>query len=62
MLADPTEHVNIAASKPTLLASMQARLALLNKGYFNPNRGKPDHAACTAAKARGGYNGPFVNN
>jgi len=61
VLADPTEHVNLAAEQPALLASMQARLAELNEGYFSPDRGKPDHAACTAAKARGGYYGPFVN-
>ena len=61
ILGDPTEHVNLAAAQPALLAAMQARLAQLNEGYFDPKRGKPDHAACKAAKARGGYYGPFVN-
>ena len=59
--ADPTEHVNLAASKPDVLATMQARLAALNAGNFEPDRGTGDRAACAQARKYGGFYGPWVD-
>ncbi len=61
-----TEHHNLATEAATnatvaaKLEQLQARLAELNAGNFNPDRGQEDSAACTAAEAYGGYYGPFV--
>jgi arylsulfatase I/J len=60
IFADETEHVNLAQSKPAVLANLTARLAVLNQGIFTPDRGSPDRAACKAAQANGGFYGPFV--
>merc|ERR1712196_715622 len=35
-------------------------LADLNKGNFDPDRGQPQFAACTAGLKSGGYLGPFA--
>jgi arylsulfatase I/J len=41
ILEDPTEHENLAASKPDIVAAMAARLAELQAGIFAPDRGQP---------------------
>lgn len=61
IIADPTEHNDLAGQQPALLGSMAARLAVLNKGNFNPDRGLPDRHACVVAAQRGGYYGPFID-
>jgi hypothetical protein len=60
LLADPSEHVNIASTHQALLASMQSRLQALNKDHFAPVRGSGDVAACEQAVRNGGFYGPFV--
>ena len=58
---DPTEHVNLAADKPDIVAAMAARLKELQAGIFAPVRGKPDNVdACHAGDVTwGGFVGPF---
>ncbi len=54
----------LAATNATVaakLAELQARLATLNSGNFDPDRGQPDQRACTAAAGYGGFYGPFIN-
>jgi arylsulfatase B len=50
---DPTEHVNLAASHPAIVASMSARLKELTKTVFAPDRGVPDTKAACKAGADG---------
>ncbi len=61
IFADETEHDNLAATLPGVLARMQARLAELNVGNFAPGRGTPDIGACVQAIKNGGFYGPWVN-
>jgi arylsulfatase I/J len=59
---DPTEHINLAAAKPDIVAAMAARLQELQAGIFAPMRGKPDDAdACYAGDVTWkGFVGPFA--
>jgi arylsulfatase A-like enzyme len=68
VIADPTEHNDIAAQNPALVASMSARLAELVKGYYTNNDTFvnlcPSNitmpCACWAAlNTWGGYFGPY---
>ena len=59
--ADPTEHVNLALTMPTIAAAMRSRLDTLNKDLYAPDRGVGDKAACAVAEDKyGGFYGPFV--
>jgi arylsulfatase I/J len=60
VLQDPTEHVNLMAAQPAILKRLAARIAELQKGVFDPDRGDPDPLACnfTATRWRG-FVGPF---
>ena len=65
VVADETEHHNLASTHPDVLARLQQRLKELNgKSFFNPGRGTPDRQACVQAKkyggAKGGTYGPWV--
>lgn len=62
VLDDPTEHVNLAATKPDIVAAMSARLKELQAGIFAPQRGKPDNKdACHAGDVTWkGFVGPFT--
>jgi len=58
---DPTEHNDLAKSKPDIVATLKQRLAELNKSIFRPNRGEPSLLACKAAITRyKGFYGPFI--
>ena len=58
---DPTEHVNMAAARPDIVAAMAARLAQLQAGVFSPDRGSASPLACAASKERWqGFVGPFL--
>jgi len=61
VFSDPTEHENLATSRPDVLATLQARLAALNEGNFEPDRGTGDPAACAQARKYGGFYGPWVD-
>jgi len=61
IMEDPGEHVNLASEKPHIFKRMLNRIADINKGFFNPDRGTDDPAACRMATTRyGGFWGPFV--
>ena len=49
------------ATPPDVLAKMQARLAALNAGNFEPDRGTGDVAACAQARRNGGFYGPWFD-
>jgi len=58
---DPTEHHDLASCPhhTHVLARMQAKLALLSKDNFNPDRGHSALEACEVQFLNGGYYGPF---
>lgn len=58
--SDPTEHVDLAETEPTILGQLQGHLKDLNKKLFMPDRGFGDKQACTQAEKNGGYYGPFI--
>ena len=62
VLTDPTEHEEISAAHPDIVASMAARIAQLQAGIFAPDRGEADTTdACTALRGKwGGFIGPFL--
>jgi arylsulfatase B len=61
IMADPTEHHNIASMHPTVVVSMQKRLIELNQRNYMPARGFPDPKACVQAKKMGGFYGPWLD-
>jgi arylsulfatase I/J len=61
ILTDPTEHHDVAARHPDIVAEMYARLLELQKTAFGPHRGKDDGIACKAAlNTWRGFWGPFL--
>jgi hypothetical protein len=62
VFTDPTEHLDVAAAHPDIVASMRARIAELNATLYNPNRGKSDQAgACSKGMGDyGGFWGPWL--
>jgi len=62
VFTDPTEHNDIAEDYPELRQLMLQRLDELNRGEFQPNRGRPDAHACKVARTKWkGFYGPFVD-
>jgi hypothetical protein len=62
--ADPTEHVNLAATPEGVVIAkrMYARLLELQKGVYSPDRGKMQtKEACASAAERGGFWGPWMS-
>ena len=61
---DPTEHVDLAAQKPTLLHNLRKLAAAYDKGvYQSPGSSKADPAAKAAATSRyGGFWGPWQDD
>lgn len=62
--ADPTEHVDLAQQKPTLLRHLRALAAKYDETvYQSPGSSKPDPAAKAAARSRyGGFWGPWQDD
>ena len=66
IFGDPSERSNLALTNSSLWSRMLARVDELQAGLasgpeiYSPVRGKRDPRACAAAKARGGYWGPFA--
>ena len=64
VVADPSEHHDVAAEKPQVLARMQALMAQEAQTVFHPDRGCNNNecaeAACAAAVAAGGYWAPYL--
>merc|ERR1712232_1397896 len=61
IIEDPGQHVNLASREPKVFEEMIERIALINKGFFDPDRGEVDTKACELAMTKyGGFWGPFV--
>ena len=59
---DPSEHENLAAAHPDIVAAMAARIAELQAAVFSPYRGNPDPRACKATRELWhGFVGPFID-
>ena len=58
---DPYETTDLATARPDDLARLKARLAVLNKSIFTPDRGNQSITACEVAMSKyGGFYGPFT--
>lgn len=58
---DPGEHFNVLEANPQQFEALRERLEALQPTFFSPNRtGGPGGPPMDAARARGGYWGPFV--
>mmetsp|Transcript_22600 Transcript_22600/g.44013 ORF Transcript_22600/g.44013 Transcript_22600/m.44013 type:complete len:550 (-) Transcript_22600:210-1859(-) len=58
---DPTEHNNLAETKPDVVEVLAKILDEAQTTVFSPSRGKLDaELSCAAAQKYGGYWGPFV--
>jgi hypothetical protein len=59
---DPTEHTNLTATEPAIVAKLAARVKAIQNGAFSPVRGKVNTTlVCGAVAANGGFWGPFVS-
>merc|ERR1712087_935210 len=58
---DPLEQTDLAADMPEKVDELRKRTEQYVLTSFNPNRGKPQPAACAAAEAYGGFWGPWVD-
>eukprot|EP00756_Hemistasia_phaeocysticola_P054128 Hpha_TRINITY_DN30070_c0_g1::TRINITY_DN30070_c0_g1_i1::g.21442::m.21442/K12375/ARSI_J; arylsulfatase I/J len=62
LIADPTEHNDIAADNPALVAQLKQRILAINLTAFSPNRGSISPSACSVATGQyRGFWGPFAN-
>jgi hypothetical protein len=59
ILADPTEHVDLALSMPSKAAEIYTKMLAAERHWFNPDRGRPDLRACEIANATG-YWQPYL--
>jgi hypothetical protein len=60
ILTDPTEHHEISAQFPSVVATMMARIGVLNATVFNADRGPLFNTCATAQTVYNGFFGPFV--
>lgn len=61
VINDPSEHHDLAAEQPAVLAALLARKAEVEKSIYSPNRGvKNVTLFCAAAAGYGGFVGPFL--
>ena len=59
VLADPTEHNDLALKMPEKALEIKQKMEAAEKAWFNPDRGAPNEAACVVAKETG-YWQPFL--
>lgn len=55
VLADPTEHHDLARAMPDKAEEILAKMQQAEHHWFNPDRGQPDPRACTVARETGFY-------
>ena len=60
LFSDPTEHKDISAQHPDIVATLRSRLEAAESTAWVPSRGKPLLAACDRARYSRHY-GPFLN-
>jgi hypothetical protein len=66
--SDPTEHSNLTATEPAIVATLTERVEAIQKGAFSPDRGTVNKSlVCDAAASysatgnlSSGFWGPFV--
>ena len=62
VFTDPTEHDEVSAAHPAIVAELQALIADAAKTVFNPDRGTDDGTACEKAfNIHHGFFGPFLD-
>ena len=64
LTADPSEHNNLAASHPAVMAAMLARFAEIEKVEYHPPSANPapeDESCCAAAAKNGGFLVPWTS-
>ena len=62
VFADPTEHDEVSAEHPDIVAELQAIITAESRTLFNPDRGTDDGKACEKAfNEHGGFIGPFLD-
>eukprot|EP01064_Diplonema_japonicum_P010618 TRINITY_DN1785_c0_g1_i1.p1 TRINITY_DN1785_c0_g1~~TRINITY_DN1785_c0_g1_i1.p1 ORF type:complete len:532 (+),score=127.75 TRINITY_DN1785_c0_g1_i1:635-2230(+) len=61
IIEDPNETNNLALTNGNKLQELTSKLADLNKGNYNPNRGQGDPRACQQAIKYGGFYGPWID-
>ena len=60
IIADPTEHHDLASELPAVVASMRQRLGELQRTVFDPDRGLPElRESCAQCAKNGGFWGPW---
>ena len=58
---DPTEHTDLAAEQPALVAKLTNLLQTANESVFSPDRGPVQQAAaCAQAKKNQNFWGPWL--
>lgn len=61
LIADPSEHNDIAAANPDIVARLKQKILAHNATCFSPQRGVSSPSACaTATGTYGGFWGPFA--
>ena len=61
VLTDPFEEDDLASKNPAKVAELRARIAELQKGAFNPDRGTHDREMCLTAWGKNkGFLGPWL--
>jgi arylsulfatase I/J len=61
VFTDPTEHADISASHPDIVAALKARIIFHNNTMYRPNRGTSDqkYACGVLVNTYGGFWGPW---
>jgi hypothetical protein len=60
IINDPTQQVDLAATRPQVVKTMYTRLLEVQSTAFSPDRGNSDPAACAAFDSYGQFYGPFL--
>ena len=60
VMSDPTEHHEISAAHPEIVAELQARLEAVEAKAWIPNRGTAMREACNRSRYAGHY-GPWID-
>ena len=61
VLTDPYEQEDVAAQHPEVVKALRARIAALQKGVYNPDRGTHDREMCLSGRGKNkGFLGPWL--
>lgn len=64
LTADPSEHIDLSAARPDVLATMLARFEAVEASYHPPSSNPPadDRGCCAAAAAAGNFLSPWTTS